>query len=244
MRTQRLIRDLSARAAFCLCLLAPPAGRAQTFTNSATLSATVVGTNLVVNYSLTTTQGWVTLFAADRPEQLATQAQPVDLAQVPPSRQGQFTVPLEPAAPARFYKLLIEQWPSRGKALVFRGGPLDFAAMRLTYGEITNGPVLNYTNSQGGVEYRDYGTNFTPMIFKEPVEVWFENLGNYDTNGVRVGGNSNLLNGKYGTTDVDADPRVDRLTAGSNNDFRVKFDGAGSAPAREAVIWSSEVQLY
>ena len=215
--------------------------RAQAFTNSATLSATVSGTNLLINYTLTTTQGWVTLFAADRPDQLATNARPVDLAPVPPAMAGQFTVPLDPAAPAQFYKLLIEQWPSRGKALVFKGGPLDFAAMRQTYGDITN----NVQTADGTA------TNTTPMIFKQPVEVWLENLGTYDTNGVIVGGNGNLLNGKYGNTDVSSInapgsgfPLVSRLNATANNDFRVIYDGTGSIPARQAVVWSSEVQLY
>lgn len=215
--------------------------RAQTFTNSATLSATVSGTNLLITYSCTTTQGWVTLFAADRPDQLATNARPVDLAPVPPAMVGQFTVPLDSAAPAQFYKLLIEQWPSRGKALVFRGGPLDFAAMRQTYGDITNNAQPSYLTA----------TNSTPMIFKQPVAVWLDNLGNYDTNGALVGGNSNLLNGKYATTDVlsidntgAGYPPVGRLTAAGDNDFRVMYDGSGSTPARQAVIWSSEAQLY
>src|SRR5580704_8840410 len=62
----------------------------QGFTNSAALTAALdaTGTNLVITYSMTTTQGWVTLFSATTPERLATNAQPVDLAQVPPSTQG------------------------------------------------------------------------------------------------------------------------------------------------------------
>lgn len=154
---------------------------------------------------------------------------------------GQFTVPLDAAAPAQFYKLLIEQWPSRGKALVFRGGPLDFAAMPQTYGDITNNAQPSFPTP----------TNSTPMIFKQPVEVWLENLGNYNTNGVLVAGNSNLLNGKYATTDVYSInntgagyPPVNRLTASGDNDFRILYDGSGSVPARQAVIWSSEAQLY
>ena len=223
------------------CLLTILSARAQTFTNSATLSATVSGTNLLITYSCTTTQGWVTLFAADRPDQLATNARPVDLAPVPPAMSGQFSVPLDAAAPAQFYKLLIEQWPSRGKALVFQGGPLDFAAMRQTYGDITN-------NSQPSSF--PIPTNSTPMIFKQPVEVWLENLGAYDTNGVLVSGNDGKVIGKYAEGDVLS---INNPGAGyppfgvlvrPDNDFHVNYAGDASVSAREAVIWSSEVQLY
>ncbi len=213
-----------------LCLLTIPPARAQTFTNSATLSATVSGTNLLISYSLTTTQGWVTLFAADRPDQLATNARPVDLAPVPPAMVGQFTVPLDAAAPAQFYKLLIEQWPSRGKALVFRGGPLDFAAMRQTYGDITNNAQPSFP----------IPTNSTPMIFKQAVEVWLENLGIYDTNGVLVGSNDGKVVGKYAKGSVlsidnpgAGYPLIGELVSPSN-DFRVNYAGDGSVPPRES----------
>ena len=67
----------------CLNLALVPGGSfAQGFTSSATLTASIQGTNLVVNYSLTTTQGWATLFQADRMDRLASNAQPVDLAPV------------------------------------------------------------------------------------------------------------------------------------------------------------------
>src|SRR5262245_28456341 len=107
----RLIRS----AALGLLLFSwPLAAQAQSsFTNSATLRASVAGTNLVVNFSLTSTRGWVTLLAAVRPEALAANARFVNLAAVPPSRQGQFLVPLDRAAPAQYYRLLLEQWPSR-----------------------------------------------------------------------------------------------------------------------------------
>src|SRR5215813_4844256 len=77
------------------------------FTNSATLSVRLEGTNAAVGFSMTTTQGWVTLLSADRIESFATNSQFVNAIPVPVSRQGQFLVPLGPG-PARFYKLLLE----------------------------------------------------------------------------------------------------------------------------------------
>jgi hypothetical protein len=229
----------------CCALVVSQALFGQSFTNSAKLTAAVdaTGTNLVVRYSMTTTQGWVTLFSADRPEKLATNAQPVELAPVLPSMQGQFNVPINPAAAAQFYKLLIEQWPSRGKALVFTNGPIDFAAMRATYGDVTN----NVQPLAGGA------TNSTPMIFRQPVEVWIDNLGVYDPEtGVLVSGNAGVLTGKYGITSVNSlndlqngFPPINPINAGSN-DFRVNYLGepAAGIDEREAIIWSSEVQFY
>ncbi|MBI3851121.1 MAG: hypothetical protein HY298_12725 [Verrucomicrobia bacterium] len=219
-----------------LSLTAP----AQPFTNSATLAAARDGTNLVVTYSLANTQGWVTLFQADKPEMLLSNAQPVDLAPAPASGSGQFTVPLDPTAPTRFYRLLIEQYPTRGKALVFVNGPLDFDAMRLTYGAITNNDQS--TNS--------VHTNSTPMIFRQPVQVWLNHLGYYDTNGVLVGDNGGMLNGKYSRPDVSSidDPGHGFLPISPlqsvSNDFRVDYAGDANVPAREAVIWSTEAQMY
>src|ERR1041384_7368003 len=94
----RLIRS----AARCFLLFSLPlAAQAQSsFTNSATLRASVAGTNLAVSFSLTTTQGWVTLLAADRSEALAANARFVNLTAAPPSRQGQFLVPLNHAVTA------------------------------------------------------------------------------------------------------------------------------------------------
>ena len=218
------------------CVLLPLTARAQAFTNSATLTATLSGTNLIVTYSLMNTQGWVTLFQAGSLLDLATKAQPFDLAPAPVSGQGQFTVPVNPAAPSQFYRLLIEQWPSRGKAFVFVNGPLDFVAMRQTYGDITSN---------------------TPAIFKPPVAVWLNNLGAYDTNGLLMGSNDGYLNGKYGNTDVysinnpsggynthGGFPLIGRVRSLGTNDFRIVYDGSSSAPKREAVIWSTEAQMY
>jgi hypothetical protein len=107
--------------ALCLCSAAiclstfwlPQALHAQAgFTNSATLSVRVTGTNLAVGYSMTTTQGWVTLLSADRLESFTTNSRFVDAVPVPPSRQGQFLVPLAAGVSARFYKLLLEPLPS------------------------------------------------------------------------------------------------------------------------------------
>src|SRR5882762_11109825 len=75
------------------------------FTNSATLGASVAGTNLALTFSLTTTQGWVTLLAADRPEALGAKARFVNLAAAPPSRRGQFLAPLDPAVTAQYYRV-------------------------------------------------------------------------------------------------------------------------------------------
>jgi len=71
-----------AAAAFCFNLLAGQSATGQTFTNSGTLSAALdnIRTNLVITYGMTTNQGWVPLFSADRLDKLATSAQPVDLA--------------------------------------------------------------------------------------------------------------------------------------------------------------------
>jgi Bacterial Ig domain/Lysyl oxidase len=67
---------------------------------------------VAVRYSMTTTQGWVTLLSADRIESLAANSQFVDAVPAPASRQGQFLVPLGPGASARFYKVLLEPLPS------------------------------------------------------------------------------------------------------------------------------------
>ena len=82
------------------------------FTNSGTLGITMSGTNLVFNYSMMTTQGYVTLLSASDLGTLVANPQPVTYAAVPPSQQGQFTVPIDPNAPTKFYSLLSEQWPS------------------------------------------------------------------------------------------------------------------------------------
>jgi hypothetical protein len=83
-----------------------------TFTNSGTLSVTLNGTNLVFNYSMATNQGYVTLLSASDLGTLSASPQAVNYALVPPSRQGQFVVPMNPNAPVRFFRLLSEQWPS------------------------------------------------------------------------------------------------------------------------------------
>jgi len=102
------------RAAFCLSTVwLSYALYAQVdFTNSATLSVRLEGTNVAVRYSMTTTQGWVTLLSADRIESLAADSRFIDAVPVSASRQGQFLVPLAPGASARFYKVLLEPLPS------------------------------------------------------------------------------------------------------------------------------------
>src|SRR5690242_1732866 len=98
--------------------------QAQPSTNQPTLSVSLSGTNLLVNYSLGNTQGWVTLFAADRLADLATQAAPVDLAPVAAAEPAQFLVPMVSNAPTRFFRVLWEPFPTRARALVFVDGPL------------------------------------------------------------------------------------------------------------------------
>lgn len=83
------------------------------FTNSASLGATVVGTNLVISYSLATTQGWVTLLVADGVNNFSVNTQQAGPVPVPPSRQGQFLVPLNPMATVKFFKLLVESYPAK-----------------------------------------------------------------------------------------------------------------------------------
>lgn len=104
------IGSIAAPVAVVCLFLANVAGAA--FTNSGTLSATANGTNLVIGYSLTTTQGWVTLLEANQLEALSTNAKFVSAVAVPPSRQGQFVVPRAASPATRFYRLLLEEWPS------------------------------------------------------------------------------------------------------------------------------------
>src|SRR5436190_14006201 len=85
---------LAAPMAVTLSLLFPVAGRCQSFTNSATLSAGLEGSNLLVTCSMATTQGWLTLLQADRPTQLTSNAQPVALVPAPPSLRSQFRLPV------------------------------------------------------------------------------------------------------------------------------------------------------
>src|SRR4051812_20182035 len=73
-------------------LIFPIQGRCA-FTNSGTLGISQSGTNVVVSYSLSTTQGWVTLQGADTLQGLASNPGFINITKVPPSRQGQFLVP-------------------------------------------------------------------------------------------------------------------------------------------------------
>lgn len=102
------------RLVICICALclAQPLNAQVGFTNSGTMSALLTGTNLSIGYSLTTTQGWVTLLSADRLDSFATNSQFIDAVPVPSSRQGAFLAPLARGASATFYKLLLEPLPS------------------------------------------------------------------------------------------------------------------------------------
>jgi alpha-galactosidase len=111
---------LAAPVALTLSLLLPVAGRCQSFTNSATLTAGVEGSNLLISCSMATTQGWLTLLQADRPTQLTTSnAQPVALVPAPPSLRTQFRLPADPSTPAKFYRLLIQESPALQTMLPF-----------------------------------------------------------------------------------------------------------------------------
>jgi hypothetical protein len=78
------------------------------FTNSALLRSAVAGTNLSLSYSLTTTQGWVTLLRSDSLPGLVTNPQPVTFAAAPFSLQGQFLFPINRSIRSQFYRLLLE----------------------------------------------------------------------------------------------------------------------------------------
>ena len=226
-----------------LLLSAQPA-----FTNTATLAVSFDGTNVLLRAEFAGTNGAFTLVQGARPDALTLPAcscqisnQIFDIGWVPAARQVQWTLTNWPAASARFFRLQLEPFLTRGRALVFKDGPLDFDAMRRTYGDIANNAQSNGTK---------YYTNTTPMIFKQPVEVWIDGLGDYDTNGMLTGGNQGRLTSKYAETALNTFDLSDlglfsvpRLHS-ANNDFRVNFMGDSNIPPREAVIWSSEVQLF
>ena len=81
------------------------------FYNSAQLSATVEGTNLVLHYSLATTAGWVTLLRADEPATLRVNPEAVEANPRPATLQGEYVVPITPGASGAFYRLVVEQTP-------------------------------------------------------------------------------------------------------------------------------------
>jgi len=98
-------------ALICLTLVFIPRARAA-FTNSAQINAVTGGTDLVITYSLTTTQGWVSLISAGDLGELTGSADFVETTTAPVSLTGQFVVSIVSNAPARFYRLLLEEWPS------------------------------------------------------------------------------------------------------------------------------------
>jgi hypothetical protein len=93
MHSGRDCNRLAKVGFLCLILLPFWKAGAQTFSNSAALSVALdqTGTNVIVSYSLTNSQGWVTLFQAGSLQDLTTNAQPFDLAPAPATGQGQFT---------------------------------------------------------------------------------------------------------------------------------------------------------
>ncbi len=196
-------------------------------TSEPALSISLSNTTFNIGYSLLQTQGWVTLFHADAPEALLTGGRVVDYQRVPATGAGVFFVTNRNDARG-FFRVLWEQNLTRGRALVFQDGPLDFDAMRRAYGDITNG---------------------TPLIWKEPAEVFIDNLGRYDTNG-RYAGPTSELKGRFvnsvlspiiveGTMFTDIEDLYSQI-----HDFRVNLAGDQNVEQREALLWSSEAQLY
>lgn len=106
-RTLRLVLSFLSVALGALTVSAQGA-----FTNSGTLSVSLNGTNLMFSYSMSTTQGYVTLLTAGDLGTLKTSPQALNYAAVPSSKQGQFVVPMNPNAPTSFFRLLCEPWPS------------------------------------------------------------------------------------------------------------------------------------
>ncbi len=122
--------------------------------------------------------------------------------------------------------------PTRGRALVYRDGPINFEAMKAS-------------SSDGMIHYD------TPIIPNEPTEVCVDNLGLYDLNGNFTGGNNGIANGKYTYTGVTAlnQPTDNLLRFGAyknlQNDFRFSlFGDDGLNTPREAVMRAGAVQLY
>ena len=251
MKTRFPLRGFGA--AFLTLFLSPalPLSAQPAFTNTATLAVTFDGANVLLRAEFAGTNGAFTLVQSARPDALTLPAcscqisnQILDIGWVPAARQVQWTLTNWPAASARFFRLQLEPFLTRGRALVFKDGPLDFDAMRRTYGSITN----NYQNANDATP-----TNNTPMIFKQPVEVWLDNLGEYDTNGLLVGSNAGRLSGRYGITDLytideyvqggKAWPNIAEIHS-ATNDFRINFQGDQTITPREGLLWSSEAQLY
>lgn len=199
------------------------------FTNSATLAITLSDSNLVLGYSCANTNGAITVFQSDRLDAPLSEWSILDSRWIPSAGEGQLVLPDWRTNQQRFFRILLEPFLTRGRALVFKDGPLDFAAMRALTGDIT--------------------TN-TPMIFKQPQEVWLEELGDYDTNSVLIGSNSGFLSGKYAFTAVDSIERQDLGFEGiprvqsPSNDFRIWFFGNETVDQRRALLWSSEVQFF
>ena len=233
-------RPLPAIFAFGLCLsLLSATGRAQlTVSNSATLTVTLAGSNVLLRADFATTNGAFTLVQGPRPDALQLPPhsfqisnQIVDIGWVPPARTAQWTLTNATAA-TRFFRLELEPVLTRGRALVFKDGWIDFEATRALYGPLTNGG---------------------PVVFKQPEEVWLDHLGTYDTNGVLIGSNEGMLTGFYGSTLINTIgelypplahiPDVPRRYS-PNNDFRIDYTGAANGMPRESLIWASEAQFY
>jgi hypothetical protein len=183
----RFERSIKACACVLLCFSGWMAQAA--FTNSASLTPTVSGTNLVLKYSVATTEGWVTLLSAGDLGPLTTAPQFVDAVPVPPSRQGQFLVPLLPSATARFYCLLLEPlpsyranypdlsviMPSGQTSIVGTGTNRQFRYTHLSYnggsGPLVIRPVYNPASGhyQGYQEIYYYQSNSWTLVRTNPV---------------------------------------------------------------------------
>jgi hypothetical protein len=235
-------------------LLAPGAPAQLQVSNSATLTLTRDGTNLLLRADFDTTNGAFTLLQADRLDalrlppcacQISNQIH--DLNWVPPERTRSWTLP-QAGASNRFFRLLLEPVLSRGRALVWKDDPIDWDATRALYGEITNAFIQTGTNEYGNpVGYYQH----TPVVMKQPQEVWLDHLGTYDTNGVLVGSNEGKLTGFYGTTRAWSVlpfvfPELPQLSniLSASNDFRVDYTGASNGDPRASLVAASEVNFY
>jgi hypothetical protein len=118
---------------------------------------------------------------------------------------------------------------SRGRALVFTNGMVDFDAMKAKAGS-------------SGI------TGFTKILYKTPKEVCIDNLGSYDpTSGAFIPGqNDGMLKGRFLTSKVFSmtDPNTVLDWVSSENNFEVDYGGDSSVPQREAVLYSSAAQVY
>lgn len=208
-------------------LCAWPAWAQLSWTNSATLSVALAGSNVLLRAEFATTNGAFNLLEADRLDRLQLPRyahqisnQIYDLNWVPASREMRWTLTNAPAASPRYFRLLLEPVLSRGRVWVFPNGPIDYTK-----------PV-----------------DWDHPTYVKPTEVWIDNLGEYDLEGNLIGANDGYLTGFYVETRVNSTlplilEDVPDLTRNRqhNNDFRVAYS---DTMTREELGWLSEAQSY